>query len=96
MNTIRFLLPTLLLALAANPAQAQGKDQIDKSRSTGDNVRQADPPRAQPGTTANPAELARRQKDADQRSHAERFPPKPQRALPPAPANTSSSSDKGK
>lgn len=92
MKIIRFLLPALLLALAANPAHAQGKDKLDKSRGTGDSVRQADSPRA-PSETA--ADQARRQKDAEQRGHAERFPPRPT-AAPPAPSKASSSSDKGK
>ncbi len=92
MKIIRSLLPALLLALAANPAHAQSKDKSDKARGSGDNVRQADPPRAQSDT---PAEQARQQKDADQRSHAERFPPKPS-AAPLAPSKPSSSSDKGK
>ena len=83
MNIIRFLLPALLLALAANPAHAQSKDKLDKARGTAGNVRQADPPRAQSETAA---ELARRQKDAEQRAHAERFPPKPLRTPPAAPA----------
>jgi len=92
MKIIRVLLPALLLALAANPAHAQSKDQSGKSRGAGDNVRQAEPLRTQSNT---PAEQARRQKDADQRSHAERFPPKPS-AAPLAPSKSSSSSDKGK
>ena len=92
MKIIRVLLPALLLALAANPAHAQSKDQSGKPRGAGDNVRQADPPRAQSNTAV---ELARRQKDADQRSHAERFPPKPS-AAPPAPSKSSTASDKGK
>lgn len=93
MKIFPFLLPALLLALAANPAHAQSKDQADKARGTGDNVRQADPPRAQSDTTAD---QARRQKDAEKRGHAERFPPAPLRAPPPASSNSSSSSDKGK
>ena len=92
MKILRVLLPALLLALAANPAHAQSKDQSGKSRGAGDNVRQPDPPRAQSETAA---EQARRQKDADQRAHAERFPPKPS-AAPLAPSKSSSSSDKGK
>ena len=95
MKIIRFLLPALLLALAANPAHAQSKDKLDKSRGTVDNTRQADPPRAQPGTTADRASEARWQKDAEQRAHAERFPPRPT-AAPPAPSKSSGSSDKGK
>ena len=89
MNIIRFLLPALLLALAANPAHAQSKDKLDKARGTAGNVRQADPPRAQPAppsTTADRASEARRQKDAEQRAHAERFPQKPLRTPPAAPA----------
>jgi len=92
MKIIRVLLPALLLALAAIPAHAQSKDQSGKSRGTGDNVRPADPLRTQFDTAAD---QARRQKDADQRAHAERFPPKPS-AAPPAPSKSSSSSDKGK
>ena len=92
MKIIRVLLPALLLALAANPAHAQSKDQSGKPRGAGDNVRQADPPRAQSNTAV---ELARRQKDADQRSHAERFPPKPS-AAPLAPSKSSGSPGKGK
>ncbi|MBI1988608.1 MAG: hypothetical protein HYS65_02525 [Betaproteobacteria bacterium] len=92
MKIIRILLPALLLALATNPAHAQSKDQSGKSRGTGDNVRQADPLPTQSDTAAD---QARRQKDADQRAHAERFPPKPS-AAPPAPSKSSSSSDKGK
>lgn len=92
MKIVRVLLPALLLALAVNPVHAQSKDQSGKSRSTGDNVRQTEPLRTQFDT---PADQARRQKDADQRSHAERFPPKPS-AAPPAPSKPSSSSDKGK
>jgi len=92
MKIIRILLPALLLALATNPAHAQSKDPSGKSRSSGDNVRQAEPLHTQSDT---PADQARRQKDADQRSHAERFPPKPS-AAPLAPSNSSSSSAKGK
>ncbi len=93
MRIIRVLLPALLLALAANPAHAQSKDQSGgKSRGTGDNVRRADPLPTQFDTAAD---QARRQKDADQRAHAERFPPKPS-AAPPAPSKSSSSPDKGK
>lgn len=92
MKVIQILLPALLLALATNPAHAQSKDQSGKSRGAGDNVRQAVPPRAQSETAAD---QARWQKDAEQRSHAERFPPRPSTA-PPAPSKSSSSSDKGK
>lgn len=91
MKIIRVLLPALLLALATNPAHAQSKDQSGKSRGAGDNVRQTEPLRTQFDT---PADQARRQKDADQRSYAERFPPKPS-AAPPAPSK-STASDKGK
>ena len=88
MKIIPFLLPALLLALAANPAHAQqSKDKLDKARSTAGNIRQADPPRTQPappGTTADRASEARRQNDAEQRAHAERFPPKPLRTPPAA------------
>lgn len=93
MKIIRALLPALLLALAANSASAQSKDQSGKSRGTGDNVRQAVPPRAQSETAAD---QARWQKDAEQRSHAERFPPAPLRTPPPASSIPSNSSDKGK
>ena len=99
MKTIRFLLPALLLALAANPAQAQSMDKSDKARGTVDNIRQADPSRAQPapaGTTADRASEARRQKNAEERAHAERFPPKPARTPPPATTNSLSSPAKGK
>jgi hypothetical protein len=99
MKIIRFLLPALLLALVAIPAQAQSKANLDKGRGAADNIRQADPPRAQPAppvTTTDSASEARRQRDAEQRAHAERFPPKPLRALPPAPSTSSSVSDKGK
>lgn len=92
MKIIRVLLPALLLALAANPAHAQSKDQSGKSRGAGDNVRRTDPLPTQSDT---PADQARRQKDADQRAHAERFPPRPS-AAPVAPSKPSSSSDKGK
>ena len=88
MKIIPFLLPVLLLALAANPAHAQSKDPLDKARGTAGNTRQADPPRAQPAppsTTTDRAGDARRQKDAEQRAHDERFPPKPLRTPPPAP-----------
>ena len=89
MKIIRILLPALLLALATNPAHAQSKDPSGKSRSSGDNVRQAEPLRTQSDT---PADQARRQKDADQRSHAERFPPRPSAA----PSKSPTASDKGK
>lgn len=92
MKIIRVLLPALLLALAANPAHAQSKDQSGKARGTGDSVRQADPPRAQSETAAD---QARWQRDAEQRAHAERFPPAPLRTPPPAPSK-STASDKGK
>lgn len=92
MRIIRVLLPALLLALAANPAHAQSKDPSGKSRGTGDNVRRTDPLPTQFDTAAD---QARRQKDADQRAHAERFPPKPSAAAP-APSKSSSSPDKGK
>lgn len=99
MKIIPYLLPALLLALAANPAQAQSMDKSDKARGTVDKSRQADPPRTQAapaGTTGNRASEARRQMDAEQRAHAERFPPKPARTPPPATTNSLSSSNKGK
>lgn len=92
MKVIQILLPALLLALATNPAHAQSKDQSGKSRGTSDNVRRADPLPTQSETAAD---QARWQKDAEQRAHAERFPPRPG-AAPPAPSKSSGSSDKGK
>lgn len=95
MKIVRFLLPALLLAFAANPAHAQSQDKLDKARGTADKVRQADPPRAQ-SSRETAAGRAQRQRRAEEEAQAERFPPAPSSKPPSPPSSSSSSSSSGK
>lgn len=86
MKTVRWLLPALLLALAASPAYAQTRDKDDKSGATAGKAGKGKPASTQfrPETAA---ERAQRQRSAEEAARAERFPPAP-RSKPPAPASS--------
>ncbi len=82
MKTVRFLLPALLVAFAANLALAQSQDKPDKARGAIDKNRKADAPAAQ-ASPQTATESAQRRRRVEEQTRAERFPPQPSPSIPP-------------